>query len=106
MYARNVEHTLIAKRVIQLCRKFAYKVRVSVEYPLWDLTMINKSITHLNLTSGLDVATCEVANATSFYSVATKFSRLVANLASWVTFFFRKTYTNDNPLFFTKLSDS
>ena len=31
--------------------------------------------------SGLDIATCGVANATSFYSVATKFSRLVANLA-------------------------
>ena len=31
--------------------------------------------------AGLDVATCGVANATSFYSVATKFSRLVANLA-------------------------
>ena len=32
-------------------------------------------------TSGLDVATHGVANATSFYSVATKFSRLLANLA-------------------------
>ena len=31
--------------------------------------------------AGLDVATHGVANATSFYSVATKFSRLVANLA-------------------------
>ena len=31
--------------------------------------------------AGLDVATRGVANATSFYSVATKFSRLVANLA-------------------------
>ena len=31
--------------------------------------------------SGLNVATCGVANATSFYSVATKFSCLVANLA-------------------------
>ena len=31
---------------------------------------------------GLDVATCGVANATSFYSVATKFSPLVANLAT------------------------
>ena len=31
--------------------------------------------------AGLDVATCGVANATSFYSVATKFSCLVANLA-------------------------
>ena len=30
---------------------------------------------------GLDVATCGVANATSFYSVTTKFSHLVANLA-------------------------
>ena len=30
---------------------------------------------------GLDVATCGAANATSFYSVAIKFSRLVANLA-------------------------
>ena len=29
----------------------------------------------------LDVATCGVANATSFYTVATKFSRLVAYLA-------------------------
>ena len=29
---------------------------------------------------GLDVATCGVAN-TSFYSVVTRFSRLVANLA-------------------------
>ena len=33
------------------------------------------------LTSGLDVATCGVANVTRFYSVATKFSSLVANLA-------------------------
>ena len=32
-------------------------------------------------TSGLDVATHGVANATSVYSVATKFSRLLANLA-------------------------
>ena len=31
--------------------------------------------------SGLDVATCGIANATSFYSVATKFSHLDANLA-------------------------
>ena len=31
--------------------------------------------------TGLDVATCGVANATSFHSVATKFSHLVANLA-------------------------
>ena len=31
--------------------------------------------------TGLDVTTCWVANATRFYSVATKFSRLVANLA-------------------------
>jgi len=31
---------------------------------------------------GLNVATCGVVNATSFYSVATKFSRLVANLAT------------------------
>ena len=30
---------------------------------------------------GLDVVTCGVTNATSFYAVATKFSRLVANLA-------------------------
>ena len=30
---------------------------------------------------GLDVVTCGVANATSFYAVATKFSRLVTNLA-------------------------
>jgi len=32
------------------------------------------------LYAGLDVATCGVANATSFYPVATKFSRQVANL--------------------------
>ena len=39
-------------------------------------------IVHLTLyISGLDVATCGVANATSFYLVATKFSRLVASLA-------------------------
>ena len=31
--------------------------------------------------SGLNVATHGVANATRFYSVATKFSHLVANLA-------------------------
>ena len=37
---------------------------------------------HLNEKTGLDVATCGVANATSFYSMATKFSRLVASLAS------------------------
>ena len=36
---------------------------------------------HLDGKTGLDDATCGVANATSFYSVATKFSRLVANLA-------------------------
>ena len=77
-----------------------------MEYPLWYLIVINKPITHLNLTSGLDVATCEVANATSVYSVATKFSHLVANLAPKVTSFFRKMYTNNNPLFFTKLTDS
>ena len=29
----------------------------------------------------LDIATCGVANVTTFYSVATKFPRLVANLA-------------------------
>ena len=34
------------------------------------------------LLAGLDVATCGVANATSFYSVAIKFPRLVANLAT------------------------
>ena len=33
------------------------------------------------ITSELDVATCGVANVTSFYSVATTFSSLVANLA-------------------------
>ena len=58
--------------------------------------------------SGLNVATRGVANgrnATRFYSVATKFSHLVANLApKIVTFFFGKTYTNDNPLSFTKLN--
>ena len=31
--------------------------------------------------AGLDVVTRGVTNATSFYSVVTKFSRLVANLA-------------------------
>ena len=31
--------------------------------------------------AGLDVATCGVANATRFYSLATNFSRLVARLA-------------------------
>ena len=31
---------------------------------------------------GIDMATCGFASATSFYSVATKFSHLVANLAS------------------------
>ena len=31
--------------------------------------------------SGLEVVASRVANVTSFYSVATKFSRLVANLA-------------------------
>ena len=31
--------------------------------------------------SGLDVATCGVANATRFYSLATNFSRLLARLA-------------------------
>ena len=31
--------------------------------------------------SGLEITTCGIANATSFYSMATKFSRLVANLA-------------------------
>ena len=39
-------------------------------------------LAHRLVTTGLDVATCGVANATSFYSVATKFSRLVANLAT------------------------
>ena len=55
--------------------------------------------------SGLDIATCGVANVTSFYSVATKFSRLVANLAPKIGDFFGKTY-NDNLLSFTKLTDS
>ena len=32
--------------------------------------------------AGFDIPTCGFANATSFYSVATKFSHLVANLAS------------------------
>ena len=50
-------------------------------------------------TSGLDVATCGVANATGFYSVATNFSYLVTRLAPeiFVTFF-GKTYSNNIPL--------
>ena len=59
---------------------------------------------------GLDVVTCGVANATSFYAVATKFSRLVANLApicmGQVAFFLGKTYTYDNLLSFTKVTDN
>ena len=35
----------------------------------------------LAIEAGLDVVTCGVANAASFYLVVTKFSRLVANLA-------------------------
>ena len=55
--------------------------------------------------TGLDVATCGVANATSFCSVATKFSRLVAYLAPKIgDSLFGKTYTNDNPLSFRKLN--
>ena len=55
--------------------------------------------------AGLDVATCGVANATSFCSVATKFSRLVAYLAPKIgDSLFGKTYTNDNPLSFRKLN--
>ena len=38
-------------------------------------------ICSVDCTSGLDVATCGVANATRFYSLATNFSRLVARLA-------------------------
>ena len=61
-------------------------------------------------TSGLDVATCGVANATSFYALATKFSRLVANLAPKIGDFLLwenvQLYTNDNFLSFTKLTDS
>ena len=36
---------------------------------------------HVARYSGLDVVTCGVANATSFYTVVTKFSHLVAYLA-------------------------
>ena len=49
------------------------------------LVMMGRSILDMPTTklvgTGLDVATCGVANVTSFYSVATKFSHLVANLA-------------------------
>ena len=52
----------------------------------------------------------ELDVATSFYSVSTKFSRLVANLApicmGQVAFFLGKTYTYDNLLSFTKLTDN
>ena len=43
--------------------------------------LLDKKVGSLDSHTGLDVATRGVANATSFYSVATKFSRLVANLA-------------------------
>ena len=54
-------------------------------------------ITIIIITTGFDVATPGVANAT--YLVATNFSRLVARLAPkiFVTFF-GKMYTNDIPL--------
>ena len=37
--------------------------------------------------AGLDIATCGVANAISFYSVATRFSSLVTNLAPKISDF-------------------
>ena len=48
---------------------------------IFPYTVYDRFESHLDGKTGLDVATCGVANATSFYSVATKFSRLVANLA-------------------------
>ena len=59
---------------------------IPLEFEHFDvISTVDKRTDHgklyLNSSSGLDVATCGVANATSFYSVATKFSRLVANLA-------------------------
>ena len=53
----------------------------------------------------LDVATCGVANVTSFYTVGTKFSYLVTNLASKIGHFLI-WYTNDNLFSFTKLMDN
>ena len=53
-------------------------------YPSWSrgfnlsTTVVKQSLITL---TGLDVATRGVANATSFYALATKFSLLVANLA-------------------------
>ena len=46
-----------------------------------DVSLFVSKRLHEFTRAGLDVATRGVANATSFYSVATKFSRLVANLA-------------------------
>ena len=46
---------------------------------------------HLPWLLDYDVATCGVANTTSFYSVATKFSRLVTNLAPKIGDFILKT---------------
>ena len=51
------------------------------ENPSYNLFRSKRRTPLYALVTGLDVATRGVANATSFYSVATKFSRLVANLA-------------------------
>ena len=54
--------------------------------------------------SGVNVATCGVANATSFYSLGTKFSCLVTSLAPKMGDFLlweNVHYLNDNLLFFT-----
>ena len=48
--------------------------------------------------TGLDVATCGVANATRFYSLATNFSRVVARLAPRFFYLVLKFLTEFNTL--------
>ena len=58
----------------------------------WRMTTkrITKLERHVHLTekAGLNFETCGVVNATSIYSVAAKFSRLVADLAPKIGDFF------------------
>ena len=69
-----------------LCKEKSYRVycRHSLNYN-YSLQLVVKlypqSHSRIEGQSGLDVATCGVANATRFYSLATNFSLLVARLA-------------------------
>ena len=68
-WVRNPLSCFMASISMRLCTGYYFWIKFS-------------SYWHFTNQSGLYVATCGVANATSFYSVAFKFSRLVANLAT------------------------